>query len=86
MYASGIKLRDELAQASGIECYPRRDIVMDDNLQTSAPNVYAIGERASWNYYGLIAHGSMTCIVYGIQVDAHFINSRNSGYPLLQFD
>jgi len=61
---------------------------VDDNLQTSASNVYAIGERASWdgNYYGLIAHGSMTCIVYGIEVDAHFSNSRNGRYPLLQFD
>uniref|UniRef100_Q9UVH8 Nitrite reductase [NAD(P)H] n=1 Tax=Hebeloma cylindrosporum TaxID=76867 RepID=Q9UVH8_HEBCY len=59
IYAIGIKPRDELAQASGIECHPRGGIVVDDNLQTSAPDVYAIGECASWkgNYYGLIAPG-----------------------------
>ena len=60
IYAIGIKPRDELAQASGIECHPRGGIVVDDNLQTSASDVYAIGECASWkgNYYGLIAPGS----------------------------
>ena len=61
---------------------------MDDNLQASMSDVYAIGERASWNrnHYGLIAPGSMACIVHGIEVDAHFIDSGNGGYPLLQFD
>jgi len=40
---------------SGIECHPRGGITVDDNLQTSASDVYAIGECASWkgNYYGL---------------------------------
>ena len=88
IYAIGIKPRDELGQASGIECHPRGGIIVDDNLQTSAPDVYAIGECASWkgNYYGLIAPGSMACFFHGIETDANFIHSRNGGYPLVQFD
>jgi nitrite reductase (NAD(P)H) len=88
IYAIGIKPRDELAQASGIECHPRGGIVVDDNLQTSAPDVYAIGECASWkgNYYGLIAPGSMSYFVLGIETNINFIDSRNGGYSFVQFD
>ena len=62
IYAIGIQPRDELAKASGIECGPKGGIVVDDNLQTCAKNVYAIGECASWqkNTYGLIAPGSVS--------------------------
>ena len=62
IYAIGIKPRDELAKASGIVCHPRGGVVVSDNLQTSAQDVYAIGECASWkgNSYGLIAPGSMS--------------------------
>jgi len=86
--AIGVKLRDELAQASGIECRPRGGIAVDDNLQASVSDVYVIGERTSWNgnHYGLIAPVSMACIAHGIEVDAHFIDSRHDGYPPLQFD
>ena len=61
IYAIGIKPRDELAKAAGIECHPRGGVVVSDNLQTSVQDVYAIGECASWkgNFYGLIAPGSM---------------------------
>lgn len=88
IYAIGIKPRDELAQASGIECHPRGGIVVDDNLQTSAPDVYAIGECASWkgNYYGLIAPGSTFHFFLGIATDINFIDSRNGGHPFVQFD
>lgn len=43
--------------------------MVDDNLQTSAPDVFAIGECASWkgNYYGLIAPGSMDCFFHGLR-------------------
>jgi nitrite reductase (NAD(P)H) len=61
IYAIGIKPRDELAQDCGIECHSKGGIVVGDDLRTSAPDVYAIGECANWkgNYYGLIAPGSM---------------------------
>jgi nitrite reductase (NAD(P)H) len=61
IYAIGIQPRDDVAKTSGIECNAKGGIVVDDNLQTSAKDVYAIGECASWqgNTYGLIAPGSM---------------------------
>lgn len=60
IYAIGIKPRDDIARASGIECDPRGGIVVGDDLQTMAKDVYAIGECASWksNTYGLIGPGS----------------------------
>lgn len=56
----GIKARDELARQAGIKCADRGGgIVVADDLQTSAPDVYAIGECASWEKqtFGLIAPG-----------------------------
>lgn len=60
IYAIGIKPRDELGKSSGVECHHRGGINIHDDLQTSAKDVYAIGECASWkgNTYGLIGPGS----------------------------
>jgi nitrite reductase (NAD(P)H) len=60
IYAIGIQPRDELAKSGGIECHPKGGIIIGDDLQTSARDVYAIGECANWkgNFYGLIAPGS----------------------------
>ncbi|KAF9569383.1 nitrite reductase NiiA [Agrocybe pediades] len=57
IFAVGIHPRDEVAKASGIIIDPRGGISVRDDLSTSAPDVYAIGECASWNQktYGLIA-------------------------------
>lgn len=60
MFAIGIKARDELARKAGIKCADRGGgIVVDNNLQTSQPDIYAIGECASWENqsFGLIAPG-----------------------------
>ncbi|KAK7058498.1 hypothetical protein VNI00_002132 [Paramarasmius palmivorus] len=59
VFAIGITPRDELARTSGIECVDKGGIIVDDALATSAKDVYAIGECASWNgnTYGLIAPG-----------------------------
>ncbi|KAK5118751.1 hypothetical protein LTR85_007957 [Meristemomyces frigidus] len=59
-FAIGIKARDELARQSGIKCADRGGgIVINPDLSTSAPDVYAIGECASWESqtFGLIAPG-----------------------------
>ncbi|KAH0538787.1 hypothetical protein FGG08_004619 [Glutinoglossum americanum] len=56
----GIKPRDELARNAGIKCADRGGgIVVDQNLETSTPDIYAIGECASWQNqtFGLIAPG-----------------------------
>ncbi|EMD41313.1 hypothetical protein CERSUDRAFT_146196 [Gelatoporia subvermispora B] len=59
VFSIGITPRDDLARKTGLTCAPRGGIVVDDELRTSAPDVWAIGECASWkgNTYGLIAPG-----------------------------
>ncbi|TKA81982.1 Nitrite reductase [NAD(P)H] [Cryomyces minteri] len=59
-FAIGIKARDELARKAGIKCADRGGgIVINADLSTSNPDIYAIGECASWENqtYGLIAPG-----------------------------
>lgn len=59
-FAIGIKARDELARKSGIKCADRGGgIIVNPDLSTSAKDVYAIGECASWESqtFGLIAPG-----------------------------
>lgn len=58
-FAIGVKARDELAGVSGLECAQRGGIVVDDGLKTNIPDIYAIGECASWKgqTYGLIGPG-----------------------------
>jgi nitrite reductase (NADH) large subunit len=57
--AAGIRPRDELAAQCGLEIAQRGGIRVNDWLQTSDPNIYAIGECASHNgiCYGLAAPG-----------------------------
>ncbi|TNY23557.1 NADPH nitrite reductase [Rhodotorula diobovata] len=59
IYGIGISPRDELAAAAGIKVAPRGGIDVGDDLMTSAQDVFAIGECASWrgNTYGLIGPG-----------------------------
>lgn len=59
IYAIGITPRDDLARQAGLKCVEKGGVVINDLLQTSAQDVYAIGECASWkgNTYGLIAPG-----------------------------
>jgi len=59
-FAIGIKARDELAGKAGIKCADRGGgIVVGEDLSTSAKDIYAIGECASWENqtFGLIAPG-----------------------------
>lgn len=57
--SAGIKPRDEIARAAGIEVGERGGVVVDDQLRTKTDNIYAIGEIALYNnfIYGLIAPG-----------------------------
>jgi nitrite reductase (NAD(P)H) len=60
VYSIGITARDELARVSGLDVDEnKRGIVVGDDLSTSARDVYAVGECASWkgNTYGLIGPG-----------------------------
>ena len=59
-FAIGIRARDELARKSGIKCSEiKGGIIVNSDLTTSVPDIYAIGECASWEgqTFGLIAPG-----------------------------
>lgn len=59
-FAIGVRPRDELARKVGITTSTSGGgIVVDDSLQTSEEDIYAIGECASWQgqTFGLIAPG-----------------------------
>ncbi|KAH8884684.1 nitrite reductase [Thozetella sp. PMI_491] len=59
-FAIGVQARDELARNSGIQCAERGGgIIVNDDMGTSEPDIYAIGECASWQgqTFGLIAPG-----------------------------
>jgi nitrite reductase (NADH) large subunit len=57
--SAGIRPRDELARACGLQVGPRGGVVVDDELRTSDPDIFAIGEVALHRnmIYGLVAPG-----------------------------
>jgi nitrite reductase (NADH) large subunit len=57
--SAGIRPRDELAQKCGLKIGERGGIVVNEKMQTSVPNIYAIGECALFEgvIYGLVAPG-----------------------------
>ncbi|WP_116126529.1 nitrite reductase large subunit NirB [Lewinella sp. IMCC34183] len=57
--SAGIRPRDELARAAGIEVGPRGGILADAHMRTSAADVFVIGEAALYRemIYGLVAPG-----------------------------
>ncbi|NQY25558.1 MAG: nitrite reductase large subunit [Piscirickettsiaceae bacterium] len=59
LYSAGIRPRDEIANACGLQIADRGGIVINDNCLTSDNDIYAIGECASWNdqTFGLVAPG-----------------------------
>ncbi|WP_202987702.1 nitrite reductase large subunit NirB [Cellvibrio polysaccharolyticus] len=59
VFSAGIRPRDDLARASGLQLGERGGIVINDHCQTSHADIYAIGECALWQnrLYGLVAPG-----------------------------
>lgn len=59
VFSAGIRPRDDLARQCGLKVGPRGGIVIDNQCRTSNPDVFAIGECASWNgqLFGLVAPG-----------------------------
>ena len=57
--SAGIRPRDELAKRCDLEVGIRGGVVVNNKMQTSDPNIYAIGEVALYNQmiYGLVAPG-----------------------------
>jgi len=59
LFSAGIRPRDDIARACGLEVGQRGGIVIDNQCLTSDPSIYAIGECALWNgmIFGLVAPG-----------------------------
>jgi nitrite reductase (NADH) large subunit len=59
VFSAGIRPRDELARACGLDVGDRGGIMVNDFCQTSDPKIYAIGECALYQnrIYGLVAPG-----------------------------
>ncbi len=57
--SAGIRPRDELAKIAGLETHPRGGIMVNNQLLTADPSIFAIGECALVHQmiYGLIAPG-----------------------------
>jgi len=59
LFSAGIRPRDDIARDCALEVGSRGGIVINNQCQTSDPDIYAIGECALWNgmIYGLVAPG-----------------------------
>jgi nitrite reductase (NADH) large subunit len=59
VFSAGIRPRDDIARAAGLELGARGGIVIDDACRTSDADIYAIGECALWRgqLFGLVAPG-----------------------------
>jgi len=70
VFSAGIRPRDALARAAGLELGARGGIVIDDGCATSAENIYAIGECALWQgqIFGLVAPGYQMARVLAAQL------------------
>ena len=70
VFSAGIRPRDALARAAGIQLGERGGIQIDDACTTSAAGVYAIGECALWQgqIFGLVAPGYQMARVLAAQL------------------
>jgi nitrite reductase (NADH) large subunit len=59
VFAAGVRPRDELARAGGLQVGPRGGVVVDQSCRTSDDAIYAVGECAcvEGRVYGLVAPG-----------------------------
>lgn len=65
VFAAGVRPRDELARAAGLDIAQRGGVLTDLSCVTSDPHIYAIGEVAAieGRCYGLVAPGYTTAEV-----------------------
>ena len=59
VFAAGVRPRDQLARAAGLDVGERGGVVVDDGCATALPGIWAIGEVACHRgrVYGLVAPG-----------------------------
>ncbi|MPZ82843.1 MAG: nitrite reductase large subunit [Actinophytocola sp.] len=60
VFSAGVRPRDDLARAAGLDIGERGGILVDDACRTSDPDVFAVGECACVHgrVYGLVAPGN----------------------------
>ncbi|WP_210080798.1 nitrite reductase large subunit NirB [Pantoea endophytica] len=70
VFSAGIRPRDALARAAGLQLGERGGILINDACATSAADVYAIGECALWQgqIFGLVAPGYQMARVLAAQL------------------
>ena len=89
VFSAGIRPRDELAQAAGLQMGERGGVVVDEACRTSDPDIYAIGECAlapdggvaRRRIYGLVAPGYAMARVVADRIlggDAAFVGADMS--------
>nr|WP_298167886.1 nitrite reductase large subunit NirB [uncultured Pseudomonas sp.] len=59
VFSAGIRPQDALGRSAGLEIAARGGVVVDNDCRTNDPDIFAIGECASWNgsIFGLVAPG-----------------------------
>ncbi|KAF8635412.1 hypothetical protein AX15_000406 [Amanita polypyramis BW_CC] len=83
IYAIGIRARDELASSCpGLAKAAHGGFAVNGRLETSLPNVYAIGECASFEgmTYGLVAPGYDMAEVVARNLTTRMFESRKASY------
>ncbi|HSX88693.1 MAG TPA: nitrite reductase large subunit NirB, partial [Pseudomonas sp.] len=59
VFSAGIRPQDAIGRSAGLEIAARGGVVVDNDCRTNDPQIFAIGECASWNgsIFGLVAPG-----------------------------
>ena len=84
VFSAGIRPRDELAREAGLQVGERGGVIIDDACRTCDPDIFAVGECASWRgrTYGLVAPGYQMARVAAMQLtgrtDASFAAADTS--------
>ncbi len=70
VFSAGIRPRDELARQGGLALGERGGVCIDNRCRTSDPDIFAIGECASWGgrCFGLVAPGYQMAAVAAAQL------------------
>lgn len=79
VFSAGVRPSDALAKEAGLNIAERGGVMIDNHCRTSDPNIWAVGECASWNgqAFGLVAPGYQMAKVAA----ACLANSSADGEP-----
>jgi len=86
--STGINARDELAKAAGLPTGTRGGIIVDDQMVTEDPFIYAIGECAAHGgmVYGLVAPGYDMAEVAMTHIIANHLEGEKKDRTFTGFD